>query len=178
MNSPDSAVDVVDQALAAATRRLERIEAQQAALHERVARRRIPHDPCYTGEIGRESAKEARRRPEAPSGSAAEMPPGSRRVTDLCLLGATNAEVAQVFSGYKRDVLIESLATGWSPFAQWCRVSGEWQQAEPRSSECWTTILSASYRKVLQTGPFLEEGGFFEMLKKRTFANRSCTRNA
>ena len=43
LDAPNSAVDVVDQALAAATRRLERIEAQQAALHEHLAgQRRIP----------------------------------------------------------------------------------------------------------------------------------------
>ena len=43
LDAPDSAVDVVDQALVAATRRLERIEVQQAALQERLAgQRRIP----------------------------------------------------------------------------------------------------------------------------------------
>ena len=41
LDAPDSAVDAADQARAAATRRLERIEAQQAAVHERLARRRM-----------------------------------------------------------------------------------------------------------------------------------------
>ena len=40
LDAPNSAVDIVGQALAVATRRLERIEAQQAALHERLAGQR------------------------------------------------------------------------------------------------------------------------------------------
>lgn len=45
LEAPDSAINVVDQALAAATRRLERIEAQQAALYERLARPLLAGDP-------------------------------------------------------------------------------------------------------------------------------------
>jgi hypothetical protein len=42
---PDLAADAADQALAAATRRLERIEAQQAALYDRLAGPLLAGDP-------------------------------------------------------------------------------------------------------------------------------------
>jgi hypothetical protein len=41
LDAPDSAVDVVNQALAAATRRLEPIEATQATPQERITGRRV-----------------------------------------------------------------------------------------------------------------------------------------